>query len=147
MPTIWAIDNIENKNISYRGENCMKKVFESLKEQAKNIIDFEKKKMQPLTKEKTNITSRSKSMLYLWKKNSKKFSKDKIIKKSEIITILQVNIEVQHIVFVIFHNGSNYDYRFIVKDYVYEFEGQFECLGENTEECYFYSNRTRSYKY
>ena len=51
MPTIWAIDNIENKNILHRREDCMKKVFESLKEQAKNIIDFEKKKMQPLTKE------------------------------------------------------------------------------------------------
>ena len=29
----------------------MKKVCESLKEHAKNIIDFEKKKMLPLTKE------------------------------------------------------------------------------------------------
>ena len=42
---------ITYKNILHRREDCMKKVFESLKEQAKNIIDFEKKKMQPLTKE------------------------------------------------------------------------------------------------
>ena len=34
---------------------------------------------------------------------------------------------------VIFHNGSNYDYHFIVKELANEFEGQFECLGENKE--------------
>ena len=30
------------------------------------------------------------------------------------------------------HNGSDYDY-FIIKKLANEFEGQFECLGENTE--------------
>ena len=31
------------------------------------------------------------------------------------------------------HNGSIYDYPFIIKELVKEFEGNFECLGENTE--------------
>ena len=34
---------------------------------------------------------------------------------------------------VIFHNGSTYDYHFIIKELANEFEGNFECLGENTE--------------
>ena len=34
---------------------------------------------------------------------------------------------------VVFHNGSTYDYLFIIKELVKEFEGNFECLGENTE--------------
>ena len=34
---------------------------------------------------------------------------------------------------VVFHNSSTYDYHFIIKDLAKEFEGQFECLGENTE--------------
>ena len=34
---------------------------------------------------------------------------------------------------VFFHNGSNYDYYFIIKELVNEFEGQFECLGKHTE--------------
>ena len=71
--------------------------------------------------------------------------KTKTIEKKESIVILQVNIEVQHIVYVIlrfnvpneipvvFHNGSNYDYHFIIKKLVNEFEGQFDCLEENTE--------------
>ena len=32
-----------------------------------------------------------------------------------------------------FHNGSTYDYHFIIKELADEFEGEFECLGENTE--------------
>ena len=34
---------------------------------------------------------------------------------------------------IVFHNGSSYDYHFIMKELVKEFEGNFECLGENTE--------------
>ena len=34
---------------------------------------------------------------------------------------------------IVFHNGSTYDYHFITKELAKEFEGQFECLGENTE--------------
>ena len=34
---------------------------------------------------------------------------------------------------VIFHNGSSYDYHFIIKGLAEEFEGDFECLGENKE--------------
>ena len=30
-----------------------------------------------------------------------------------------------------FHNGSNYHYHFIMKDMAKEFDGQFECVGEN----------------
>ena len=33
----------------------------------------------------------------------------------------------------VFHNGSNYDNQFIIKELTNTFEGQFECLGENTE--------------
>ena len=34
---------------------------------------------------------------------------------------------------IVFHNGSIYDYHFIIKELVKEFDGNFECLGENTE--------------
>ena len=34
---------------------------------------------------------------------------------------------------VVFHNGSRYDYHFIVRELAEEFEEEFECLGENTE--------------
>ena len=34
---------------------------------------------------------------------------------------------------VVFHNGSTYDYHFIINKLAKEFDGQLECLGENTE--------------
>ena len=51
MSAIWVFDHIENKHSLYRRKDYMKKFCESLREHAKNIIDFEKKKMLPLTKE------------------------------------------------------------------------------------------------
>ena len=34
---------------------------------------------------------------------------------------------------VVFHNGSTYDYHFIIKKLAKELDGQFECLAENSE--------------
>ena len=34
---------------------------------------------------------------------------------------------------VVFHNSSKYDYHFIIKELAEEFEGELECLRENTE--------------
>ena len=34
---------------------------------------------------------------------------------------------------VVLHNGSTYDYHFIIKQLAKEFDGQFECLEENTK--------------
>ena len=37
---------------------------------------------------------------------------------------------------VVFHNGSNCDYHFIIKGLAEEIEKQFTCLGENTDKIY-----------
>ena len=34
---------------------------------------------------------------------------------------------------IVFHNGSTYDYHFIIKELAKELKVQFECLGQNTE--------------
>ena len=39
---------------------------------------------------------------------------------------------------VVFHNGSTYDYHFIIKELAEEFKEQFEYLGENTEKIYYF---------
>ena len=38
-----------------------------------------------------------------------------------------------------FHSGSIYDYHFIIKELAEESEGEFECLGENTEKYIIFS--------
>ena len=51
ISTIWAFDHIENKHTLHPGKkDCMKMFCQSLKEHAKNLIDFEKKNMLSLTK-------------------------------------------------------------------------------------------------
>ena len=32
---------------------------------------------------------------------------------------------------IVFHNGSTYDYHFVIKQLAKEFKGEFECLGKN----------------
>ena len=34
---------------------------------------------------------------------------------------------------MVLHNGSNYDYHFIIKELAEKSEGQFICLGENSK--------------
>ena len=40
---------------------------------------------------------------------------------------------------ILFHNGSTYDYHFIIKQLAEEFKGKFDCLGESTEKYIFFS--------
>ena len=44
MSAIWGFDHIENKHTLYSKKDCMKNFCDSLKEDAKNIINFEKEK-------------------------------------------------------------------------------------------------------
>ena len=50
MSTFWAFDHLENKHALNRRKDCTQMFCESLTEHAKNITDFQKKKMLPLTK-------------------------------------------------------------------------------------------------
>ena len=60
----------------------------------KNIIDFEKKTLLALTKEELNLHKDAKVCCICGKSSLK----IKIIEKLEIIAIIQLNIEAQHIV-------------------------------------------------
>ena len=68
---IRGFDQMENKHTLYCGKDCMKNFCTSLRQQIKNMIDFEKTKMLPLAKEKLKSHQDIKSMLHLWKKISK----------------------------------------------------------------------------
>ena len=48
-------------------------------------------------------------------------------------SICQLNNSMPKEIHAVFHNGSNYDLHFIKKELAEEFQGQFTCLGENTE--------------
>ena len=46
-------------------------------------------------------------------------------------SICNLKFNVPNEILVVFHNGSNYDYHFIIKELANQFEGQFGCLGKN----------------
>ena len=79
---IWIFNYRENKNSLFCRKKRVKKFCESLGKQAKNIIDFEKKKNVTVSKKRTKFTSRCNSMLYLPKQIHKKsFHKIKTLEK------------------------------------------------------------------
>ena len=61
------LDVIENKQNVYRGGDCMKKIFESLKDLAVKMINFEKEKTIPSTKEQQESYKQTK-ICYICKK-------------------------------------------------------------------------------
>ena len=69
MSTIWGFDHIENKHTLCCGKDCIKKFCTSLREHTKNIIDFEKKKMLPLTKEELKLYKIQKYVIFVEKES------------------------------------------------------------------------------
>ena len=65
MPTISSFKRIKNKHDTYRGKDCMKKFCKFLREHAMKIINFKKKKMKSLTKERQKSYQNAKILLYL----------------------------------------------------------------------------------
>ena len=77
VSTIWTFDGIVKKHNVYRGEGCMKKFRESIRKHAMEIINFENKKMVPLTKEQRELNKKSK-IFYIWEiKFKQNYAKDK----------------------------------------------------------------------
>ena len=48
-------------------------------------------------------------------------------------SICKLKFNVSNEIPEVFHNGSDYNYHFIIKEIANWFAGKFECLGENTE--------------
>ena len=98
MTAISSYRTMKNKHDIYRGKDCMKKF---LREHAMKTINFKKKKMKLLTKEHQESYENPK-VCYICEETSEyKYLKDKRYHKLEIIVIVQGNIEVLHIAYVI----------------------------------------------
>ena len=54
-------------------------------------------------------------------------------------SICNLNYSVSTEISIVFHNGSNYEYQFIIRKLAEECEKQFNCLGENTEKYIIFS--------
>ena len=123
----------------------MKKICKDFIKHATKIINHEKKEMIPLANEENQSYH---------EQCRKEFSTDDDNKKSHKVrdhcqftgkyrgaahNICNLRYKTPKVIPVIFHNGSNYDYHFIIKELAEEFKGQFEYLGENTKVRNFFS--------
>ena len=123
----------------------MKKFCEFLREHVVKIINFKKKKMKLLIKEQQDSYKNAKICYICKEKFENKYLKDKkyckvrdhchYTGKYRGATHNKCNLKysVPKKIPIAFHNGSNYDYHFIIKELAEEFKKQFTCLGENTE--------------
>ena len=126
----------------------MKKFSKDLRKHATKIINYEKKKMISLTKEE-KIYHNEQEICYTCKKefdtNGKKNYKVRDHchytgkYRGAAHNICNLRYKIPKEIPVVFHkfpisrSGSIYDYHFIIKELVKEFDGNFECLVENTE--------------
>ena len=100
--------------------------------------------MIPLTKEENKI-NREQNVYYIWKKgfstndDNKKYFKVKDHchytgkHRGAAHNAYNLRYKTSKEISVVFHNGSTYNYHFIIKGLTEEFKEEFECLGENTE--------------
>ena len=142
--THCSFDKTKNKRGCYRGKDCMKKFSKGLREHATKIINYEKKDMIPLTKKEEKHHNKQK-VCYICRKEFNTDDSDKKHHKEKdhchytgnyrgaTHNICNLRYKIPKEIPIVFHNGSTYDYRFIIKELVKEFHGNFECLAENTE--------------
>ena len=131
-----------------QGKDCIERFCKDLKKLGMKMINFKKEEMIPLTNEEIKSYEKQK-VCYICEK---KFCDDKN-KKSEYDLYYKVRdhchytgkfrgtahnacnlrYNVPKKIPIVFHNGSTYDYHFVIKKSAEEFKGELECLGENTK--------------
>ena len=150
-----SFDKSKNEQKYHRGDDCMKVFCKDLKDQAMKIINYEKKEMIPLT-DKEKETHENQKICYICKQefcmnenNEKEFKlKQKVrdhchytgtYRGAAAHSICNSRYKIPKEIPVVFHNGSTYDYHFIIKQLAREFKGNFDCLEEDTEKCITFS--------
>ena len=139
-----------NKNIRnfQRGKDCIKELCEDLKTQAMEVINFKEKKMIPLTDDETKYYEKRK-YCHICKRKFRSDENDKNRFKlyhkvrdhchytgkfrGAAHTICNLRYKIQREIPVVLHNGSTYDYHFIINGLAKQFEVNMECIGENME--------------
>ena len=119
--THCSFDESKNKLNYYIGDDCMKKFCKDLREHSTKIINYEKKKMIPLTTEE-KIYHNKQKICYICKKefdiSNKKHHKVRDHchytgkYRGTAHNICNLRYKILKEIPVVFHNGSTYDYHF-----------------------------------
>ena len=135
--TNCSFDKSYNNLSYYRGEDCMNRFCKDLKDHAKRIVDFKRKFITPLTKDEEDSYDK-KNACHICMED---LDSDKVKYycyftgkyRGAAHNTCNLKYKIPKTIPVIFHNGSTYDYHFIIRELASKSDGNFECLGENTE--------------
>ena len=141
--TSCSFDKSENKQTYNRARECMKRFCDDLKEHVTRITNYEMKPMDPLTEEEKE-SCKNQKLCHICEKEFCTDNNKEIRKVRDHChytgkyrcaghSKFNLNYKIVKEIPVLFHNGSVYDYNFIIKYLAREFKDNFECLGENTE--------------
>ena len=141
----------QKTDANFMEEKIVLKYCNDLKELATEIISYKEKEMIPLTdKEITLYESQKvcqicKEMFYYDKNKKSEYTLYHKVRdhchhyhytgkfRGAAHNICNLRYKVPQKIPIVFHNGSTYDYHFIIKQLAENFKGQYECLGENRE--------------
>ena len=146
--TCYSFHKSLNEQKYYRRADCMQKFSPDLKEIFIKLINYEQKPMIPLTDQEKEAYDKEK-VCFLCKGE---FCYDKTNKKEYKLMCkvrdhchftgkyrgaahskCNLKYKVPKFIPAVFHNRSNYDNHFIIKQLAKDFNGYFSCIGENTE--------------
>ena len=146
--SICSFDDTKNKHYFYRGKDCIEKFCKDVNELGTEMINFKNKEMISLTSEEIKSYEKQK-VCYICEKRfcnnkNKKSGYDLYHKvryhghctgkfRGAAHNICNLRYKIPKKISIAFHNGSRYDYHFVIKKLAEEFKSEFECLGGNTE--------------
>ena len=125
--THCSFDTTKDKRDYYRGKNCMENFCLDLREHATKIINYEKKEMIPLLKREEKKHNKQ-EVCNICKKRLSTDDSNKIYHKvrdhchytgkyrGAAQDICNLRYKIPKEIPVVFHNGSTYDYHFIIKE-------------------------------
>ena len=123
--TSCSFDKSENNQTYYRGKDCMKKICDDLKEHVTRITNYEIKPIDPLTEEEEE-SYKNQEQCHICEKeycidNNKEMRKVRDHchytgkYRGAAHSKCNLNYKIVKEIPVLFHNGSVYDYHFIIK--------------------------------
>ena len=127
MSTILTFKSIQNKHVVYSGKDCMKRFCKSLIGLAMEIINFKKKQMKQ-TNQHQKLYKNAKNYYICKVKIEDKQAKDKKYRKvndhchytgkyrGAAHNKCNLKYSFPKEIPMVFHNGSNYDYHFTIKE-------------------------------
>ena len=146
MAKICSFDKKENKLYHYREKDCIENLCKKLKKEALELINYKKRDIIPLTQEENNRYNEQEICYkcgekFCMDKDDKDYINKKKVKdhcqytgkfREATYSICNLKYNVPKEIPIIIHNAT-YDTYFMLNQLAIEFNGELNCIGDNTE--------------